>query len=377
MLEPFGHRPTWAEIDLDNLAFNFHSVKQFVGENIEYMAVVKANAYGHDAVECSRRLEAEGVDWFAVATVEEGVELREAGIGKPVLILGGFWPGQESLVLDRDLTPVVFRIDQAKTIGETASRRNAKVKIHVKFDTGMGRIGFPPQQAHEVADEISELDGIEVEGLMTHFAAADMLSESDFTNHQIARFSEVVTAFHSHGFRPKYLDMANSPGAVLHPLSRSRLARIGGLLYGLGDVLPQEADGPELRPVMSLRSKIALVKKVPSGETIGYGRTFSTVRDSLIATIPLGYHDGLSRSLSNKGRVLVKGEFAPIVGRISMDWTIADVTDIPGAKPGDVVTIIGSDGNHNIAADDIARLLGTIAYEVTCGIDKRVIRVFS
>lgn len=376
MIELFGHRPTWAEIDLNKLAFNFHSIKRYVGETIEYMAVVKADAYGHGAVECSRRLEAEGVDWFAVATVEEGLELREAGIRKPILILGGFWPGQESAVLDRDLTPVVFRIDQAKTIGEAASDKNTKVKIHIKFDTGMGRVGFDTDHAGELAEEFSKIDGIEVEGLMTHFAAADMPSENAFTNHQIAKFGEAVVAFHAHGFRPKYLDMANSPGAVVHPVSRSKLVRIGGLLYGLGDVLPQEAERPELLPVLSLRSKIALVKNVPYGETIGYGRTFSTVRDSLIATIPIGYHDGLSRSLSNRGRVLINGEFAPIVGRVSMDWTIIDVTDIP-AKTGDVVTIIGTDHSNKIGADDIARLSGTIAYEITCGIDRRVNRIYT
>lgn len=376
MIELFGHRPTWAEIDLNNLTFNFHSIKRYVGETIEYMAVVKADAYGHGAVECSRRLESEGVDWFAVATVEEGLELREAGIRKPILILGGFWPGQESAVLDRNLTPVVFRIDQAKTIGEAASDKNTKVKIHIKFDTGMGRVGFDTDHAGELAEEFSKIDGIEVEGLMTHFAAADMPSENAFTNHQIAKFGEAVVAFHAHGFRPKYLDMANSPGAVVHPVSRSKLVRIGGLLYGLGDVLPQEAERPELLPVLSLRSKIALVKNVPYGETIGYGRTFSTVRDSLIATIPIGYHDGLSRSLSNRGRVLINGEFAPIVGRVSMDWTIIDVTDIP-AKTGDVVTIIGTDHSNKIGADDIARLSGTIAYEITCGIDRRVNRIYT
>ncbi len=325
----------------------------------------------------AKRLEAEGADWFAVATVEEGVELREAGIKRPILLLGGFWPGQELAVLDFDLTSVIFRIDQAKSIGEAASARNTFAKVHVKIDTGMGRIGFRSEDAQEIAEELLKLDGIEVEGLMTHFAAADNLSEANFTNLQIARFGDVVKVFHSHGFRPKYLDMANSPGAVMHPLSRAKLVRIGGLLYGLKDVLPPDSDNPDLRPVLSLRSKIAVIKKHPAGETIGYGRTFTTERASLIAAVPIGYHDGLNRLLSNKGRVLINGEFAPIAGRISMDWTMVDVTEIPGAAIGDIVTIIGPDGKNRIGAEDIARQLGTISYEVTCGLGKRVTRMLS
>ncbi|HLA94576.1 MAG TPA: alanine racemase [Pyrinomonadaceae bacterium] len=372
-----SQRPTWAEIDLDNLAFNFHSTKEFVGKEIEYMAVVKANAYGHGAVQCAKRLEAEGVDWFAVALPEEGIELREAGSQKPILCLGGFWPGQERLLLKHDLTPVVFNIEQAEILNAAAKALELKAPIHIKIDTGMGRLGIRFDELADFAARLSELKNLEVEGLMTHFAVADKLSQNEFTNLQMARFGEAVSIFHGHGFRPKYLDMANSPGAVAHPLSRATMVRLGGVLYGLGgDVLPAEIEKPELKPVLSLHSAISMLKNVPMGETLGYGRTFQTKRDSIIATIPIGYHDGVSRSLSNKGRVIVNGKFAPIVGRVSMDWAIIDVTDIPDAKIGDTVTLIGKQGESDILAEDIAALIDTISYEVTCSIDQRVPRIF-
>lgn len=368
-------RPTIAEIDLDNLAFNFHSVKDFVGDGVRLMAVVKADAYGHGAVQCATRLEAEGVDWLAVATVEEGVELREARITKPILVLGGFWPGQELALLNFDLTPVIFRIDQARSIAEAAGRQETTAKLHVKIDTGMGRIGIRLEDVGEFATELSTIENLEIEGLMTHFAVADDLDATDFTNHQITSFESAVETFLAHGHRPKYVDMSNSPGAVVHPLSRSHLVRIGGLLYGLGgDVLPPGVPHPELKPVMSIKSKIALIKTVKAGESVGYGRTWVAQRDTVVATIPIGYHDGLPRSLSNKGHFLVNGVHAPIIGRVSMDWTTIDVTDIPDATVGDDVTIIGASGVEFIRAEDLAAIADTISYEITCGINQRIPR---
>jgi alanine racemase len=368
-------RPTFAEINLDHLAFNFHSVRSFVGEEIEFMAVVKADAYGHGAVECAGRLDKEGVDWFAVATVEEGFELRAARIVKPILILGGVWRGQESTLLDLDLTPVVFRIDQAEALARAATQHGKPARVHVKIDTGMGRIGFRADESDQIAGELAAIEGLEVEGLMTHFATADDLSASDFTNKQISLFEDAVEKFYAAGHRPKYVDMANSPGAIVHPVSRSRLVRIGGLLYGLGgDVLPAGVDQPELKPVMSIRSKIAQLKTIKAGESVGYGRTFTAARDTLIATVPIGYHDGLPRTLSNIGHVIIRGQRVPIVGRVSMDWTTTDVTDVEGVSVGDDVTIIGSDGAEQIKAEDLAELTNTISYEITCGISPRVNR---
>lgn len=372
-----SYRRTWAEIDLDNLAFNFQSVRNFVGSDLKYMAVVKADAYGHGAVECARRLESEGADWFGVALPEEGVELRQAGIRKLILCLGGFWDRQESVALNYNLTPVVFQIEKARTLNEAAKSRGTEVAIHVKVDTGMGRIGVRHDQVSEFAEELRQLDHLRLEGVMTHFAAADDLAQSDFTNTQIKRFEGAVAAFREKGFNPSYLDLANSPGAVGHPASRGNMVRLGGVLYGLGgDVLPREIEKPELRPVMSLHTRIAHLKKVPAGETIGYGRTFTTRAESLIATVPIGYQDGYSRSLSNVGRVILRGAYVPVAGRISMDWTTLDASSVDDAKLGDRVTLIGQQGDARITAEDIARETGTISYEVTCAIDRRVPRVY-
>ncbi len=377
MTENISRRPTWAEINLDNLAFNFHSVKAFIGSDTKYMAVVKANAYGHGAVECAKRLEAEGVDWFGVALPEEGVELRKAGIRKQILCFGGFWDGQEAASLEYGLTPVIFRIEQASILNEAAAERGTIISIHIKIDTGMGRVGVRFDSVSEFAEKLKALPHLRVDGLMTHFATADDLEQTDFTKLQIERFNTAVAIFREKGFRPTYLDLANSPGAVVHPESRSNLVRLGGILYGLGgDVLPSGIEKPELNAVMSLHTKIAHLKLVPAGETIGYGRTFTTNADSLIATVPIGYQDGYSRALSNVGRAIVGDKFAPVVGRISMDWTTLDVTGVDGVSVGDEVILIGAKAGLQIAAEDLARSTKTISYEITCGIDRRVPRVF-
>lgn len=377
MLEFNERRPTWAEINLGNLAFNFHSVKKLVGANLEYMAVVKADAYGHGAIECARRLEAENIDWLAVALPEEGVELRRSGIKKPVLCLGGFWNEQHKLLLDYNLTPVISQITQAESLDRAAQNRNATADIHVKIDTGMGRIGVRWDEVREFAAELKRYKNLRVEGLMTHFAAADNLAENDYTNEQIRRFYGAVRIFEESGFRLVYKDLANSPGAVAHEKSRGNMVRLGGVLYGLGgDVLPAEIEKPALKPVLSVSSRIAQLKRVNKGETLGYSRTYTTARDSLIATVPIGYHDGYTRRLSNLGRVIVNGVFAPIVGRVSMDWTIIDVTDVPNVKLDDRVILMGEQDGLKIDAEEIARLTGTISYEITCALGRRVPRQY-
>jgi len=370
-------RPTWAEIDLERLAENFRAIKSFCGPGLQYMAVIKANAYGHGAVECGRRLEAEGADWFGVATLEEGVQLRQAGIVRPILVLGGLWPGQEVSFLNFGLTPVIFTVEQAELLADAAMEAGTIVGIHVKIDTGMNRIGFRPEEVHQIAQKLAALGSIKVEGLMSHFACADDLSEIDFTNRQMSAFSSAVDIFLSAGHRPEIIDLANSPGAVAHPQSRSKMVRIGGILYGITrDILPERIDRPPLKPVMSVFTKIAMIKSVPAGETIGYSRTFTTGRDSLIATIALGYNDGYDRALSNKGDVVVRGRFAPVVGRVSMDWVTIDVTDVPDIKAGDTVVVLGTDGRASVTAEDIAKKIDTISYEITCGIAHRVPRIF-
>ncbi len=377
MSETFTHRPTCTEINLENLAFNFRSVKKFVGSAVEYMAVVKADAYGHGAVACAKKLEAERIDWLGVALPEEGLELRENGVRTPILCLGSFWAGQEFLLLENDLTPVIYQKEAAEILNRAAAEKNLTAKIHVKIDTGMGRIGIRFDAVKEFVEALKPLKQLSVEGVMTHFAAADNLSENEFTETQIKRFDEAVKIFEANDFHPKYKDLANSPGAIAHENSRANMVRLGGVLYGLGDdVLPQEIVKPELKPVMSLQTKIAHLKNVPKGETLGYSRTFTTHRNSVIATVPIGYDDGYSRILSNCGRVIINGSFAPIVGRISMDWTILDVTEIPDVKINDSVILIGEQNGLSITAEDLAGKTGTISYEITCGINRRVARKY-
>ncbi|MCC7308394.1 MAG: alanine racemase [Acidobacteria bacterium] len=378
MPEQIPPRPTFARIDLDNLAFNLRSVRQFIGENIRCMAMVKANAYGHGAVECSRRLEKEGVEWFAAATLEEALELRDAGLRKRILCLGGFYSGQENAGLAVRITPAVFTIDAAKRLDRAAAERGETAAVHIKIDTGMGRVGVPFGNISEFADRLAELQNIEVEALMTHFAAADDLTENSFTARQAAQFDEAAAVFRDRGFQPAFIDLANSPGAIAHPTSRADMVRLGGVLYGLsGDVLPAGIEKPEIRPVLSLRTELAQVKHVARGTSIGYGRTFVATRESLIGTAPIGYGDGIRRSLAANGRAIVNGSVAPIVGRVSMDWITLDLTAVPDVSLGDAVTLIGSDGENSITAEDVARDAGTISYEITSGISARVPRRYA
>lgn len=377
MNRPTSNRPTRAEIDLDALASNFKSIRQFTGDKVKYMAVVKADAYGHGAVRCARRLEREGIDWFGVAIPQEGVELRVSGIRKRILCLGSFWNGQETLLLNHDLTPVIYRLDQAEAFDRAAKDRGSTAEIHLKIDTGMGRIGIRCDELDAFLDGFAKFGNLHIEGLMTHFAAADDLSANEFTNSQIVRFESAAKTVESRGHNPVYRDLANSAAAIAHPRSHGNLVRLGGILYGLADdVLPAEAVRPALTPVLSLHSEIVHLKNVPAGEALGYGRTFETARDSLIATIPIGYQDGYSRALSNSARVLVRGRFAPVAGRISMDWTLVDVTGIEGVSVGDSVTLIGSQEGNTIKAEELAGISDTISYEITCGISRRVTRVY-
>ena len=374
----FSTRPTFAKIDLAKLRHNFRSSHDFIGRDVKYMAVVKANAYGHCAVECAQALAAEGVDWFGVALVEEGIELRDAGIETPILCLGGFVSGQESLALDHNITPVVFNLDQAKALNIAGLERQQDIDIHIKIDTGMGRLGVRWNRLDSFIRELSQLSNLRVAGLMSHLAAANDASADTFTNDQIDRFYDAVAKFEAAGFTPDIIDLANSPGAVGHPRSRLQMVRLGGILYGLGrDVLSETLPRPELRPVMSLHSVIADIKDVEKGESLGYGRTFFTERNSRIALIPIGYNDGYCRALSNKASVIVNGVLAPVTGRISMDWTIVDVTDVPDTKIGDDVALIGCVDDVEITAADLARICDTISYEITCGISSRVPRRFT
>lgn len=377
MTAPNFGRPTWAEIDLEALASNFRVICEHVGPDVKVMAAVKANAYGHGAVRCARRLEDEGVDWFGVALPEEGVELRRAGITKPILCLGGFWKGQEAACLREGLTQVVYRLDMIESLDCAARKAGVIADVHLKVDTGMGRLGVRDDALGEFCDALTRFENIRVDGLMTHLAAADDPSREDFTKTQLDRFAQAGKLFRERGFAPGYVHAANSATAFTYSESRGNMVRPGGTLYGFSrDVLPSNIPAPALRPVMSLRSRIMLLKRMRKGEKLGYGCAFETTRESLIATIPIGYGDGYQRALSNRGRVIVRGEFAPVVGRVSMDLTLIEVTDVAGVSLHDEVTLLGRDGDLSITAEDIAELAGTISYEIACGISGRVPRIY-
>ncbi|MDT7780935.1 MAG: alanine racemase [Acidobacteriota bacterium] len=372
-----GGRPTCAEIDLDALAANFRAVRAHVREGVKVMGVVKADAYGHGAVECARRLEAEGAEWFGVATPEEGIRLRRAGVSRPVLSFGGFWAGQAGECIEQGIVPVVYRLDMVEALDAAARAANVLADVHVKVDTGMGRLGVRYDEAAEFADGLHAFRNVRVDGLMTHFAAADEPRRDCFTEEQLGRFREAVAAFRARGHHPTYEHMANSAATFAHTETWGNMVRPGGVLYGLWrDILPPLADGPKLLPVMSVRSRVTLVKRVHAGETLGYGCTYEAAREMKVATIPIGYADGYVRALSNRGRVVVAGKLAPVVGRVSMDLTLVDVTDVEGVEVGERVTLFGADAGVTIPAEDLAQTAGTLSYEITCGISARVPRCF-
>jgi len=372
-----GHRPTWAEINLDALAANFHLVKNQVGPSINVMAVVKANAYGHGAIACARRLQSEGANWFGVALPEEGIELRAAGIPRPILCLAGFWESQADLCLQHALVPVIYRLDMLEAIDRAARDRGVIADTHLKIDTGMGRLGVRFDEVAEFAQQLKTFKNIRVDGLMTHFAAADEPSCEILTHDQIHRFQNAVTAFRELGHRPSFVHLANSAGIFAEPESWGNMVRPGGVLYGLWrDILDPAHREEHFRPVMSLHSRISLLKWVPEGETVGYGCTFEASRKTLVATIPIGYDDGYARGLSNRSHVIIRGVFATVIGRISMDLTLIDVTNVPDVRLNDEVILMGESAGQSVTAEYLAKTAGTLSYEVTCGIGSRVPRVF-
>ena len=370
-------RPTWAEIDLNALAANFHIVKDRVGPHVNVMGVVKANAYGHGAVECARRLELEGADWFGVALPEEGIELREAGLSKPILCLAGFWQGQAPACLQYNLTPAVYRLDVIEALNAAARDRNEVADVHVKIDTGMGRLGVRYDQLNEFLDQLNRFKNVRFDGVMTHFAAADEPRCGPLTSEQTERFGEALAAFRERGHRPTYRHLANSAGIFAQPAAHGNMVRPGGILYGLWrDILDPEHRNENFQPVMSLHSRISLLKWVPQGETVGYGCTFEASTRTLVATVPLGYDDGYKRALSNRGHAIIRGVYATVIGRISMDLTLIDVTAVPGVQLDDEVILLGQDGKLAVSAEEIAGTASTLSYEVTCGIGSRVPRFY-
>lgn len=348
-----------------------------MGAAVAIMPAVKADAYGHGAIECARALQAAGAEWFGVSLPEEGLKLRNAGITTRVLLLGGFWEGQEGSIIAHHLTPAIFRLDILDRLNRAARAASLVVEYHLKVDTGMGRLGVPHADLGAFLDAAARFESVRLDGVMTHLASADCRDKDEFTVQQMTLFETAVELVRLRGHRPSWIHEANSAGAHAYPGSRGNLVRLGGVLYGLWrDVTDRSVEPLDWRPVMSLRTRIELLKTVPAGAPLGYGGTFVTSREGRIATLPIGYEDGLRRALSNQGHVILREQLAPIVGRVSMDLTLVDVTDVKGASVGDEAVIIGGQGSIRITAEQLAAQIGTLSYEVTCGISDRVPRVY-
>lgn len=370
---PPENRPTAAMIDLCALDHNFEEVKRRVGGR-KILAVVKAQAYGHGAVRVSRRLLALGADMLGVALVEEGKELRDAGIDAPILVMGAMFPEQAAAAVSLRLTPAIFTPSLAQALSDAARALKTKAAVHVKIDTGMGRIGVSPEGAPRLIAEMKKMDGLEVRGLMTHFADAD-LRDKQFASKQMGRFETLIKALEAGGIDIPVRHAANSAAVLDFGRALFTMVRPGLMLYGYNP-LEAGAEAADLRPALSLVTRIAFLKTVPAGTPISYGRTFVTERESVIATLPIGYADGYGRGLSNKGEALVRGARARVAGRVCMDMCMIDVTGIPGVREGDEVVLIGSQNGERITADELAAKTGTIAYEVLCGVSSRVPRIY-
>ena len=357
----------FAEIDLNALSHNLKITGQKTG-NKNILAVVKANAYGHGAVEVSRHLFKQGVSYLGTAFKSEAIHLRESGINTPILVF--FDRENIDEYFKYNLTPVVFDLSTAGKLSKEAVRRKRSIAIHIKIDTGMGRLGFPIEKALTEIPKIVCLKNVQLEGLMSHFSDAD-LEDKGFAALQLKRFLLLKKEFQQKKIGFKYHHIANSAAVLSMKDAHLNMVRPGIMLYGYG-----LSKDDNLRPVLSLKSGILLLKKVPAGTPISYGRTFITKRKSTIAIIPVGYADGYSRRLSNNGEVIINGKKAPVVGRVCMDTIMADVTDIPGVNMDCVVILIGSQGRVKITAQDIADMAGTIPYEVLTSIGQRVMRVY-
>ncbi len=366
-------RPTFAAIDLGRLAANYRALAAWVGPGVGLVPVVKADAYGHGAVAVARRLAPLGPRAFAVALVEEGTELRRAGIGGPILLLGALGPDQIGLALDHDLTAAVYDRESLERFDALGRERGRRIPVHVKIDTGMGRLGFPPDEHEGLAPRLAAARGIELAGVFTNFAQADAPGAPE-TARQVERLEAIVSSLAAAGLGPGLVHAANTAGVLAHPRGWKNAVRPGLGLYGIhpGDDVPRAA----LRPVLALETTVVQVKDVPTGTPLGYGGTWVTERPSRIATLPIGYGDGYSRALSSRGRVLFDQGEGRLAGRVSMDLTAVDVTGIDGIEVGAPATLIGERGGRSVTADEVARACGTIPYETLCGIARRLPRVY-
>lgn len=371
------HNRVCAEINLDAIAYNMEQMKKRIGGHARLIAVVKADGYGHGAVPVAEMFEQCSWVWgYAVACLEEAAELREHGIRKPILVLGCVFPDQFEEMIRYDVRPAVYMESMAEQISQEAVRQGKDAFIHIKIDTGMGRIGFPAtEESADAVERISRLPGIRIEGMFTHFAKADERDKT-YTFLQHDRFVKMKELIEKRQIHVQYFDCDNSAGIIDFPDMKHDLARAGIAMYGMYPSDEVDRSAVDLRPALSLVSHVSFVKDVEAGTPISYGGTFVSDRPMRVATIPVGYGDGYPRSLSNKGYVLIHGKRAKILGRVCMDQFMADVTDIPETAFMDRVVLVGRDGDEEITVDGLAALSGRFNYEFVCCLGKRIPRIY-
>jgi alanine racemase len=379
-------RPTWAKVSLGALRRNFRRIQEHVGADVKVCAVVKAQAYGHGAVECARALEQSGAAWFGVTSTGEGIALRDAQIAGRVLLMAGFWRGDEAEIVARDLTPAVWQLWELEALESTAAAAGSQLPIHIKIDTGMSRLGVPPAELERFAQALKRCQHLQMEGVFTHLASAEVV-DAAASDRQLSGFEDALAKLKTFGLVPSITHVANSAAIISHSDSWRDMVRPGLALYGYylpflsSSGRPTEVQGLPVEPVMSWKTRITGLRSVAAGTAIGYGGSYVARSPARIAVLPVGYADGLNRHLSSVGRVLVRGQFAPIVGIVSMDITLIDVTAIGGVEIGDEVILLGearglSGEMHRITAWEHATLSHTLPYEILCGISRRVPRQY-
>ena len=366
--------PCWIEVDLDAIRHNVRQIRALVHPRCEVMAVVKSHGYGHGAVPVARAALEAGATWLGVARVREGVQLRNAGVEAPILLLGPFHEGEVRAIAEHQLQPTVISIEQARMVSAAAQAAGRDVLIHLKVDTGLGRYGAPLQAIRDLVPRLLELPGVRVEGLYSHFATADE-PDSVHAADQLKAFLAGRAELESEGYRFRITHIAASAGTLGVNGSHLDMVRVGLSLYGLYPS-PHLVPRASLRPALSFHSRVARVFRVDPGQSVGYGRTFVASEPTIAALIPVGYADGLPRSHSNRGAVLVNGHRAPLIGRVSMDQCVANVSECGSVREGDPVVLIGSQGGETISCDEFAERSGTVTYEVLTSLGFRVPRIY-
>jgi len=371
---------TWAEVSLAALGENFHAVQKHVGKGVTICAVVKADGYGHGAIECARALESAGASWLGVTDAAEGLALRSAGVNARILLMTGIWKGEEDSIVAQNLTPTIWEPWHIESLERAARQRQVVLPVHLKLDTGMNRLGASQGELPRLCERLMASNRLTLEGVSTHFASAEVLDAED-ARRQMKRFDEGLAILQSYGLHPAFVHMGNSAAMTARPDTWKTMVRPGIALYGYSlaftrDGEPAAVTPLPLRPVLSWKTRVLTVKEVAAGEAVGYMGTFVTKARSRIAVLPVGYADGYPRLLSNRSRVIVGGEYAPVVGRVSMDLTIVDVSQISGVAVGDEVILIGGAGGKSVDAVELARLCESVPYEILCGLSQRVPRVY-